>query len=124
MRIASPDAVMYQPQPVVYPQPDLYQGQGMYQPPAGYLQEVQMAHLLQPAPIVVQQPYVVEANITVVGNKSMPGDSCIFSLIVILAAFLIFPLFFLCCMCVKKLTYPKYDLSVNFYRLLGAFLRK
>ena len=47
-----------------------------------------------------------------------------FTLVMILAAFLIFPMFFLCCMCFKKMTYPKYDLSVNFYRLIGGFIRK
>jgi hypothetical protein len=33
-------------------------------------------------------------------------------------------MFFLCCMCTRQLTYPRYDLSVNFYRLVGTFIRK
>jgi hypothetical protein len=85
---------------------------------------MQMMQMVQPPPVVVQQPYVTEANITVVGSKTAPGNACIFTLVVILASFLIFPMFFFCCMCFKKMTYPRYDLSVNFYRLIGAFIRK
>lgn len=83
-----------------------------------------MVNMIQPPPVIVQQPYVTEANITVVGNKTAEGDTCIFMLIILLAAFLIFPMFFLCCMCTKQLTYPRYDLSVDFYRLVGTFIRK
>jgi hypothetical protein len=44
VRIASPDAIMYQPQPVMYPIPDAsgfpgpFPDQPMYQPPMGYPQ--------------------------------------------------------------------------------------
>ena len=111
---------MYTPQLPMYPPPDMYQPSplSMYQPP------MEMMAMCPPPPIVVQQPHVIEANVTVVGSKTASSGTCIFNLIVFFGSLLLFPLLFLCCMCVKSVIYPKYDLSADFYKLLGPFLRK
>jgi hypothetical protein len=111
---------MYTPQLPVYPPMHMNQPSplSMYQPP------MEMMAMCPPPPLLVQQPNVIEANITVVGSKTSSSDKCIFTLIVLFGSLLIFPLFFLWCMCVISVIYPKYDLSADFYKLLGPFLRK
>lgn len=72
----------------------------------------------------MQSQPIAEANITVVGNKTENGNQCCLISTIFLGGCLIFPLFFMCCSWWKKIVSCKYDLNIEFYRLLGDFLRR
>ena len=64
---------------------------------------------------------VNQLNIISVGEKD-PGNSLCYSLTVFFTC-LILPLFFMCCNWWKRIVYPKYCISAEFYRAVGQFVR-
>jgi hypothetical protein len=76
------------------------------------------------APQMPNSQVVTQANITVVGTKTSTGSDMCFCVTILLASFIIFPLFFMCCMWWKKIVFPKYEMNGDFYRALGNFLRR
>ena len=64
---------------------------------------------------------VNQLNVITVGDKD-PGNGVCYCLTFIFAC-LIFPLFFMCCNWWKKIVYPKYHVSAEFYRAVGQFVR-
>ena len=118
-RIANPEALMYQPQPQLYPSPSTYL------PPPQFPQEVQMTNMAPtPTALLQQQAFAVDVSITVSGVRTVRNDSCLFTLVSLLGFCLFFPLLFFCCHCFIKKTYPRHELSIEFYQLLAAFIKK
>ena len=75
-------------------------------------------------PTIVGPQVITQANITVAGNQTSEGNDCCFILTFFLGVILILPFCFMCCMWWKKIVYPKYEMTVQFYRTIGVFLRK
>ena len=67
---------------------------------------------------------LVEIRINVVGSKTESTSNCCYTLTILLGIFLIIPLFFMCCDWWKRIVHPKYVVNLQFYVLLGNFLRK
>lgn len=76
------------------------------------------------APTMSNSQTVVQANITVAGSKISEGSACCYLTTILLASFIIIPIFFICCMWWKKIVYPRYEISAEFYRVIGTFLRR
>ena len=76
------------------------------------------------APQMSNSQVATQADITVVGTKTSEGSGVCFYTTIILASLIIIPFFFMCCMWWKKIVYPKYEMSAEFYRVLGTFLRR
>ena len=70
-----------------------------------------------PAPAYLQNQWTVsngvtQLNITAVGTKTQERNTLCQCLTMMCGVFLIFPLFFTCCMWWKKLVYPKYEVAI------------
>jgi hypothetical protein len=67
---------------------------------------------------------VQQASITLVGNKTKPSNTCCFSVTILLGAFFIIPLCFMCCMWWKKIVYPTYEVSIEAYQALADLIQR
>jgi len=67
---------------------------------------------------------MIQANIEVCGELIGEGRSWFIALWMILVIVLILPVIVMYCVCWKKFVSPMIELDVEFYRTLGAFLRK
>lgn len=83
--------------------------------------------IIYPAPIpgLPQPPpnFIQEAKLNVAGTKASTTSFCCMMMTFMLGSFFIFPLFFMCCSWWKSIVFPKYEVSLEFYKAVGRFLR-